>query len=216
VSPSARGQALDQVVLFKFLVDTIYGPKSLSTLLNPSNLPAIDKWLNEVRNYNVQVKRLVSGPGKLLEWARALTKGLDTWVFGERVKHVAVLPECVAGADGVLATFDDTGNFTIVTFACAWYEYGITAAKVAKQRRIVDIELQFDNGTTSRSSALKATKAAFLELTKNWNWRGVFVELPRRKGSPPADQVDDGFYVIDHRNADDILGIPKHLYTQNN
>jgi hypothetical protein len=56
---------------------------------------------------------------------------------------VGVMPEPVAGMDGAICLLDDKSKPTLLTFSCAFYGDGVTAAKAAAQQRKAELEQQF-------------------------------------------------------------------------
>jgi hypothetical protein len=118
-----------------------------------------------------------------------------------------VRPEPNSGADGVFAAFGRNGAVTLVSFACAWGEPTVSEAKASDQK--AKVNLQNGQFGSARDGVLLARKKELEELlntARNVSFVKVLVELPRRSGKLPNQNIDAGCFVIDERNVLHVLG----------
>jgi hypothetical protein len=216
-NPSIRGFGLDNVALMRvcFECRRVKRSLSLSEFFVPNRPEGRATELfpaNDTRMF--EVLEIRGGKGMLLLWLEMVLTVPDECANGTEFngaalkwRQLAVRPEPLSGADGAFAAFDRvTGEVTIVLFANAWYSAGVPAAKVDKQMRTGDLDDQFAN----RAAGAARSRKALLELLNGRPHKSlcVMVELPSRKGAQPENNVDNGCFVIDERNCEEVLGIP--------
>ena len=198
--PSIRGQLLDVAVLCKAV--SFQGVARLDAWL-----PLDDQCFGGCRDATFNVSRIVSGKGVLQRWLDMVLTEPDREFFpGLAARNVCVRPETLAGADGAFAAFLH-GKCVIVTIACAWYSDGVSKIKWQDQAtRSSRLEGQFlqKEGKGQKDTSKNAAVRKLLALHKPLTLRLLF-ELPKRQGSPPGGNVEEGALVVDNRNVHQVL-----------
>jgi hypothetical protein len=209
---TSKGTSLDRLFIFKLLVETYHAPKKLMSIFQNDTLFKTRCF----KDLSLKISKIVSGPGMLLGWAEAMLKGPNTMFFAVPVRNVAVMPEPNAGSDAILAAFDKHDTPVLISASSAWYQKGVTKLKVEKQLFKTLLINQFNNKALKNSPKLQETRKKFLIIVQKWQSINVLIELPQR-AVPPVNNVLKAnkiqYFVIDKRNACNVLGIPENMFT---
>lgn len=211
---SARGEWLDVVCLLKTISVSSQKPISLQELFQPdSNAKSHINGLNWKATF--QITRIVGGKGVFNRWLNLILTNPDAEVIpGLMARYAAVRPECAAGADGAFAAFSNRGP-VIVTFACAWYEDGVTLKKWKDQADTTSrLDKQFSKSKQDGGILCqRGDEIVTLVEDHKFECLRILVELPTRKRPRKKAYTleDDNFFehalVVDERNCQKVLGI---------